>query len=120
MSDVRIMKKNNNRNIEYVASSLEQQSEICFTVSAVGMPPLWVQLWSFHSSRFYCLTCGDLKKKMEGRRDIKGEKGVEQERRKEEAAKRKNNKIIIIENYLKTKTKTKNKPAGQASFADLF
>ena len=35
---------------------LEWQSEICFTVSAVGMPPLWIQLWYFQSSRVYCLT----------------------------------------------------------------
>ena len=64
--------------------STDEQSEICFTDSALGMSPFWVQLWSFHSSRFYCLTCGGLKKKDEGRRDMKGEKeGVEQERRKE-------------------------------------
>ena len=73
MSDVRIMKNNNNTNIQYLASSLEYQSEICFTVSAVWMSPICIQLWSFHRSGFYCLTCGDLKKKTEGRRDIKGE-----------------------------------------------
>ena len=58
---------------------------MCFTLSAVGMSPLCVQLQSFHGSRFYSLTCGDLKKKKktEGRRDIKGEKEGEQESRKE-------------------------------------
>ena len=92
------------------------------------MPPLWVQLWSFQSSRFYCLTCGDLKKKKtEGRRDKKGEKeGVEQERRKERRKvlkERKNDKKILIKNYLKKpnkQIKKKTKPADQASFAGLF
>ena len=84
------------------------------------MPPLWVQLWSFRDSRFYCLTCGDLiKKKTEGRRDIKEEKeGVEQERRKERKKvlkeRKSNNKEL-----LKKKPK-RNKPAGQASFAVFF
>ena len=47
------------------------------------MPPLWVQLWSFTLLCFIVSLVG-IKKMMEGRRDIKGEKeGVEQERRKE-------------------------------------
>ena len=60
------------------------------------MPPLSVPLWSFHSSRFSRLTCGDeKKKKMARRRDIKGEKeGVEQERRKERKKVLKERKII--------------------------
>ena len=53
----------------------------------LGCPPLWVQLWSFHSSGFIVLLVGikkKKKKKKEGRRDIKGKKeGIEQERRKE-------------------------------------
>ena len=54
-----------------------------------------VQLWSFHSSRFYCLTCGNKKKNTEGRRDIKGEKeGVEQERTKEEVVLKERKKVI--------------------------
>ena len=89
------------------------------------MPPLWVQLWSFHSSRFYCLTCGDLKKKkMEGR-DIKGEReGVEQERRerKKVLKERKNNNKELI---LRKERERKKKQAywfqtGEASFAGLF
>ena len=84
------------------------------------MPPFWVQLCFFHSSRFYCLTFG-IKKKTEGRRDIKGEKeGVEQERRKE---RRKTEKII--RDYSKKKLKNKTKQAcwlqtGEASFVGLF
>ena len=95
-------------------------------VSAVEMPPLWVQLWSFHSSRFFCLTCGNKKKNTEGRRDIKGEKeGVEQESRKESKKvlkERKNNKIIIIKNYFKKEKKKQGcwLQTGQASFAGLF
>ena len=54
----------------------------------LGCPPLWVQLWSFHSSGFIVLLVGIKKKKKkkekEGRRDIKGKReGIEQERRKE-------------------------------------
>ena len=46
------------------------------------MPPLWVQLRSFHSSRF-CLICGVSKRKERRRNRYKGrEEGVEQERRK--------------------------------------
>ena len=45
----------------HFASSLEWQSEICFTVLAVGMPPLWVQFWYFRSSMFYCLTSSGLR-----------------------------------------------------------
>ena len=86
------------------------------------MPPLWVQLWSFRDSRFYCLTCGDLKKKTEGRRDIKGEKEiVEQERRKERKKvlkERKNNKKI---NYLKRKkTAFCWLQTGKANFVGVF
>ena len=48
---------------------------------------------------------------MEGKRDIKGDKGgVEQERRKERKKvlkERKNNKKIIVKNYLKKKKKDK-------------
>ena len=69
------------------------------SLSQLGMPPLWVQLWCFHSFRFYCLTCGDLKIKMEGRRDIKGEKeGIEQKRRKERKKVLKERKIISNNN----------------------
>ena len=85
------------------------------------MPPLWVQLWSFTLLCFIVSLVG-IKKMMEGRRDIKGEKeGVEQERRKER-------KIILKEiknnnNYFKTKIEKKKAcwlQTGQASFAGLF
>ena len=83
MSDVRIM----NKIILQIYNNLHilWSSKVKF-VSVVGMPLLWVQLWSFHSSRFYCLLWEFKKKKKEeeGRKDIKGQKeGIEQERRKE-------------------------------------
>ena len=83
MSDVRIM----NKIILQIYNTLHilWSSKVKF-VSVVGMPLLWVQLWSFHSSRFYCLLWEFKKKKKEeeGRKDIKGQKeGIEQERRKE-------------------------------------
>ena len=62
-----------------------------------------------------------LKKKRRKKR-YKGRerRGRTRKKEKEEGVKRKKKlKKIIIENYLKTKTKT-NKPAGQASFAVHF
>ena len=64
------------------------------------MPPLWVQLWSFHSSRIYCLTCGNfLKKKKEGRKKrYKGKERRNTTRKKEredEDVKRKKNKELL-------------------------
>ena len=73
--------------MQYLASSLEKQSEICFTVSAVGIPPLGSNFGLFRLPGFIVSLVGikkKKKKKKEGRRDIQGKKeGIEQERRKE-------------------------------------
>ena len=74
------------------------------------MPTLWAQFWSFHSYRFYCLTCRNLKKKKKGRKKrYKGKERRNKTRKKEreeKCVKRKNYKII--KNYLKKK----KPPAG--------
>ena len=63
---------------------MEYQSEICFTVSAVGMPLFVSNYGLFTVPGFIVSLVRIKKKKMEGRRDIKGEKErVEQKRRKE-------------------------------------
>ena len=62
MSDVRIMKNNNNTNVQYLASSLEEQSEICVTISAVGMPPLGSNSGLFTVSGFIVSFVGIFKK----------------------------------------------------------
>ena len=77
------------------------------------MPPLWVRLWSFHISRFYCLTWGNLKKKKKGKEGIKRERQEEGKKRKkerEEGVKRKKilNKKALC--WLLT---------GQASFSGI-
>ena len=86
------------------------------------MTPLWVQLWSFHSSRFYCLTCGDLKKGGDVKKKrYKGRERRSRTRKKEreekDVKKRKKKIIIIMKNYKKKKNP---KLAGQASFAGLL
>ena len=69
------------------------------------MLPLWVQLWSFHSSRFYCLTCGNLEKKKEEKKreeeEIKRERkeeGIKKERRKDRKKELKEKKYIYYLN----------------------
>ena len=63
------------------------------------MPSLWIQFWSFYSSKFYCLTYWNFKKRRKEediKREIK-EEGIKQERRKErkEELKEKKSKELL-------------------------
>ena len=56
---------------------------MCLTVSAVGMTTLLVQVWSFHSSRFNCLTYGKKKgRKEEGIKNKEAKKGRKSQKEK--------------------------------------
>ena len=79
--------------MQYLASSLEKQSEICFTVSAVGIPPLGSNFGLFRLPGFIVSLVG-IKKKIEGRKKrYKGKERRNRTRKKEreEGVKRKNN-----------------------------
>ena len=106
MKDVRIMKKIQIYNNLQVLWS----SKVKFvSLSQLLGCPLFGSNSGLFSSRFYCLTCGNLKKKKRRKgEEIKRERkkeGIKQERRKEkEGVKRK--KVIKKKKYLKRNNKS--------------
>ena len=79
------------------------------------MAPVWVYLWSFHSSRFYCLTCGNLKKKKKRRKE-----GIKNERKWEERMNEKRKKDRKEEGIKKKKKPSAGfKPAKPVLLAFL-